>query len=228
MDSRMLACVVAALSTGVSAASGAFVTVDLSMQVNADIRTYTAGDNYPVGGSIADFGGVPFQTTLQDANDSSFGVIQLPVTEQPSSFSLAVEIGGAATLFTLANSAFGQFGALNGTLEVFGTNGAYASFDLIQGDNLRDHFNGVYNNTASNPTNFATDFGGGARLDRQRFDLPAVFAGETVNELRFSGTGSSATGAAFLAGATFELIPSPGAASVAMLAGMAGLRRRRA
>ena len=81
-----------------------------------------------------------------------------------------------SSVYTLINSAFGSAGANNGTLEFVGMNGAFASFTLIQGVNIRDHFNGAFVNFLSDPTVVTANFAGDVRLDRQTFQLPNAFA----------------------------------------------------
>lgn len=214
------------LAVGASSALADFVPVSLSPNVNFDIRSYTNGVNYPVGGSTLDFGGVPFDIAVLDGDPDTFGVTQLPIFTGPASFSFRVNIPGAVRLFTLINSAFGSFDSNNGTVAVFGTGGAFASFDLIQGTNIRDHFNGLFVNTLSDATVLSTNYPGDVRLDRQVLELPAVFLGETITELRFSGEATGA-GVAFLAGATIETIPTPGATVLLGVAGLMAARRRR-
>jgi hypothetical protein len=101
-------------------------------------------------------------------------------------------------------------GAINGRLEFVGTGSAFASYDLIQGINIRDHFDGCCNNIITDPTIVTVDFGHGVRFDRQMFVLPAVFAKQTLTEIRLVGTDADALqGQAFLAAATVQTIPEP-------------------
>ncbi|MFO0829027.1 MAG: hypothetical protein U0572_12880 [Phycisphaerales bacterium] len=196
----------ASVMTAVSTiAAGDFVTVDLSSQINSDLRTYFNGTNYPTGGQILAFAGVPMALGLKNGNPSSLGAVQIPNGTQPTTFSFVLDVAAPIRLYTLINSAWGSFGANNGKVEVFGTNGAYASMSLVQGTNIRDHYQGSYQNLLSDPTVVPTLYLGGVRLDRQVLELPPSFAGQTVTELRFSGVGANPAGAAFLAGATFEV-----------------------
>ncbi len=207
MFTRALA-FLAAASLAAPALAG-HVTVDLTPQVNSNIRTYTGGTSYPLGGQTRDFAGVPFALALLNGDANSFGVIQLPANNTVTTHSFSVNVFGATRVYTLINSAWGSFGANNGKVEVFGSAGAYAKIDLIQGTNIRDHFQGVFQNILADPTVVTSKFGNDV-LDRQVIILPAAFRTQTVIELRFSGNGGSpgGTGAAFLAGATFVNCPA--------------------
>lgn len=211
-----------------SVALADFVTVDITPNVNADLRQYTGGWAYPDGNQTLDFGGVPMQLAGYPTNGFGLGACQIPGDSTPASFSFAVDIEGATTLYTLCNSAWGTYGAWNGTIEVFGSNGAHASFDLVQGWNIRDHYAfGGFNGIVDDPTIFTTSYDSGVRLDRQTFDLGTAFLGERIVELRFSGAGNSSVGAAFLAGATFATIPAPGACALLACAACVRPARRR-
>ena len=177
-------------------------------------------------------GGVPFNLVPLTATPNSLGIILTPFGS--SLFSFPTNIFGASTVHTLINSFDGVFGVSNGRLEFVGTGGAFASFDLTQGFNLRDHFNGVFNNVITDPTIVTVNFGGDVRFDRQRFNLPASFATQTLTEIRLIGDGGFPSGQAFLAAATVETqngsaVPEPG--SFVLLAmgtlGMVALRRYR-
>ncbi|MBL9120199.1 MAG: hypothetical protein JNL80_09830 [Phycisphaerae bacterium] len=185
-----------------------FVAVDLSAKINADIRSYTGGISYPLGGQTLSFGSVPFTLGLLNGSTTTLGAVQLPGNGQPTVHSFPVNIAGATRLYTLINSTWGVYGVTNGKIEVFGTNGAYASFSLVQGFNIRDHYQGNFQNIINDSTVVSTGYASGARLDRQVLELPAAFDGQVVTELRFQGTGLNPSGAAFLAGATFETVDS--------------------
>ena len=114
----------------------------------------------------------------------------------------------AVAVYTLINSGFGEFGANNGLVEVIGTGGAYASFDLIQGTNIRDHFQNVYNNVVGPDIESAVY--GSVRLDRQVLLLPPSFQGQTLTEIRITGTAGNPSGDPFVAAITVQ-VPEPSA-----------------
>jgi hypothetical protein len=167
--------------------------------VNANLQTYGNGGFYPPGGTALNVGGVPF--TLTDFPGGGTGIIQLPVgtPTAPSSVDIPLNVAAPTAVYTLINSAYGQYGYLDGAVEFFGTNNAYARFNLVQGVNIRDHNNNIYNNTIAPGTPSASFGGGQVRLDRQEFDLPSSFIGTTLTDMRFSGYGGNPTGQPFLA-----------------------------
>src|SRR5262249_29451347 len=138
---------------------------------------------------------------------NSLGIIQTPSGN--SEFDIATNIPNPTTVYTLMNSAWGSFGADIATLEFKGAHGADASFDLVEGVNIRDHFNGGFNNTIAPGTpsaNFGSD-----RLDEQTFVLPSSFANDTLKEIILTGHGGFPQGAAFLAGLTVATASGPSA-----------------
>ncbi|MBS0188646.1 MAG: hypothetical protein JSS51_11295 [Planctomycetes bacterium] len=190
-------------------ARAGFINLDLTPKVNANLQSYTGGASYPVGGQTRQLGGVPFTLALYNSAPGTLGAIQLPANNTLTTHSFAVNISGASRVFTVINSAWGALGANNGKIEVFGSAGAYAKLDLIQGSTIRDHYQGVFQNLLTNPTVATTRFGNDV-LDRQVLSLPAAFLTQSIVEFRFSGNGGSAggNGAAFLAGVTFQSCPA--------------------
>lgn len=179
----------------------AFTSVVIGTQTNADIRTYTNGSNYPSALSNLTVGGVPFALEQFAGNANTLGAIQSPAGN--SLFSIPTNVLGATTVYTLINSAFGSFGSLIGQIDFIGTGGAFATFNLVEGVNVRDHFNSVFNNIVTDPTIVTANFAGDVRLDRQTFNLPASFATQTLTGINFYGTNAGIPqGEAFLAGAT--------------------------
>ena len=194
-----------------------FTTLTLPT-LNTDIRTFTDGAVYaPLIPGTSTFNSVPFQFAADASGNTAFarGVLDI-----------AVGVFGVTQAYTLINSGFGAFGSNNGSVEFFGSNSSYYKVDLIQGLNIRDHFDGVFNNTIDNVTAVAAfNIGPGhARLDEQIYNLPLVFGNETLNTIRFTGLDLGAAGIPFIAAATVGIevagaVPEPETYAL-MLAGL--------
>lgn len=220
-----------AVALGVMAAAPASAaTVDISSFVNADLRTYTNGFLYPVGPTSITIGGVGFK--LAGSGSSGLGAIQSAVFGPPDSYVIPVGQTDVKTVYTVINSAFGAPGANIGSLTFTGLSNTF-TYQLVEGANVRDHFNGGFVNTA--PGVFATaDFGpvapfSNVRLDVQQIVLPVGFASDTLTSITFSGNGLGGAGAPFLAAAT-TVSGIPEAATWAMMIagfGVMGLVLRR-
>jgi hypothetical protein len=224
-------------------AQASFIPVSIDALVNANLRVgYTSGSNYPIAPTTLIVGGVPFDLVPLDSIPESLGIIQNIGSETvPETFIIPLSVFGATTIYTLMNSAFGVDGANIATVEFTGTNGAFASFDLIEGNNIRDHFNGFFVNTVSDPSIVTVNYPpvnepGDVRLDRQTFILPAAFATETLTQITFIGNSPDdnfLNGQAFLAAATVAtpaVVPEPTATAllgIALIAAFFFLQRRR-
>jgi hypothetical protein len=206
-----------------AAPAKADTVVNLNSEVNANLQTFTGGSNYPLGGTTLTVGGIPF--VLANIPGGGTGIVQTAPASQsaPSIFDIVVDIPSAGTVYTLINSAFGQLGFTDGSVEFIGTNGADATFLLIQGMNIRDHFNGVFNNTIE-PGTLSADFGPD-RLDRQTFVLPGIFANSTLTDIRFSGFGNDPLGEPFLAAVTVAsaAVPEPSSLTLGCVAALIGV-----
>ena len=228
-----------------------FTEVDISGQVNADIQQYTDGFNYQLGGTTLNVAGVPFGLAEVAGNPETTGVVQSPYTsfiagaDNGSSgffdYTFSVPAGThATTLYSLANLAFGQWNAsLDGSIVVTGTDGETATLNLYDGVNIRDHNNGGYSDTLSDPTVVSTYFENGApttdgyiqtRLDMQQMALPSDFAGDTIASIDFEGYAQGFGGSALLAGLTLgNSVPDAACTLVllgATVGGLVGLRRK--
>ena len=219
------------------AQAATFTTLTLPT-LNLDIRTLSDGTRYnPLFPGTSTFNGVPFQFAVDGSGNTAF---QNDGLNTPSSGVLDIPVGvfGVTQAYTIINSRFGRVGALpNGSVSFIGSVDT-VTVNLIQGSNIRDHFNGMFNNTidgvnavgAFNPGAGANE----ARLDEQIFNLPVVFAGQTLTTIRFTGLDLGADGLPFIAAATVGIaaaVPEP-ETYVLMLAGLGVIgwaqRRRRA
>ena len=215
------------------AARAQYTEIDLSPQVNADIQTYTYGNNYPTGGSLLNVGGVPFELALLNNIPGTTGVIQTPYNGgQVESYTFSVQPGiYATTLYTLINTAWGDAGVNEGSVVVTGSGGETATLDLVEGFNVRDHADGFFCNTYTDPTVVPANFGnpdtGLVRLDRQVLELPSSFNGDTIASITFNGIGNGEPdGQPFLAGMTLENVPEPASLVVFGLATLILIVRR--
>jgi hypothetical protein len=210
-------------------AQASLIPISIAGIPNADLRTYTNGTNYPIAPTTLTVGGVPFDLVPLDAVPSSLGIIQ--DNSGADVFVIPTSIFGATTIYTLMNSAFGIAGADIATVAFTGTGGASASFDLTEGFNIRDHFNGFFVNTVSDPTIVTANFPGDVRLDRQTFGLPSSFATQTLTQITFTGHSAFAgEGLAFLAAATASTtaaVPEPSAIALVGIALIAAFSLQR-
>ena len=169
-------------------------------------RTPTARD-YPTAPTTLTVGGVDFALVPDGTSTTSLGILQ--TTGSGTSFDIPVNIAGATTLYTLINSAYGIAGDTVGTVEVKGTGGADATFNLVEGTNIRDHNNDGYENTIAPGTPSASFGNGQVRLDMQTFALPAAFATARITDIIFTSQGGTPQGNPFLAAATVATTSGP-------------------
>ena len=211
-----LAAGVLVLCAGRVAAAPVETPIDISGLVNANLQTYAGGGNYPVGPTSITVGTIPFN--LAGFSPSGTGIIQTPAGN--STFTIPVGLANVTTVYGLINSAFGTSGDTVGSL-VFTDSASHTFTDpLVEGANIRDHFNGVFNNSATDI--FATACFGGStcpdRLDAYQITLPASFAGNTLVSIMFNGSNAgNPQGQPFLAALTAE---TPGTSAVPLPAAL--------
>jgi hypothetical protein len=231
---RNSAALVFSAGVALSALAGAAAAaqIDLSSVVNANLNTYTDGTAYPANGGPITIAGIDF--ALNALPGGGTGIVQAPglITGSPGPSSFAIPVGeaGVTTVYSIVNSAFGAPAEDIGFLTFTGSGGATFSYHFIEGDNVRDHANTVFENDAPNVFGTA-NFTGGDRLDVQRIVLPSAFAAQTLTTITFASNGDT-EGQPFLAALTTSTaaVPEP-AAWALMLIGFGGvgvtLRRRR-
>ncbi len=174
---------------------------------NGNLRSDGNGGDYPSAPTTLSVGGVDFALIPSGTTASSLGILQ--TSSSQSSFDIPVNIAGGTVLYTLINSVYGTAGDTVGTVEIKGTGGADAVFDLIEGTNIRDYNNDGYNNTIAPGTPSASFGGGQVRLDMQTFTLPSAFATQRITDIIFTSTGGIPQGEPFLAGATVTTASGP-------------------
>lgn len=203
-----------------SAASQANTFINFDNQVNADITTFTGGSGYPQNGGIVTIAGIDHQLA-KGANGKTGSMFFANETKI-----VPINLTGIAEIYTLINSANGINGQLNGVIEIHGTNNLVQTVTLTQGINIRDHFNGNWNNVATG-LNGTVSYQTGVRFDQQKIVLDPLFHGETVTEIRFIGQNNNGgNGSPMLQSLTVVPVPEPATMVVLGLAGLAALRRR--
>jgi hypothetical protein len=201
----------ASLTLITGSARADFFHVSIETLTNSNLRTYSHGYSYPVAPTTLTVGGVPFDLVPLDSVANSLGIVQ---TFGTNTITITTNVVSPTTVYTLMNSGYGVYGEDIATVEFWGSGGAFASFDLIEGTNIRDHYNGTHNNIIAAGTPSASFGSGAVRLDRQTFTLPGSFSSDTLTQIVLKGHGGNPQGEAFLAAVTTEApvpVPVPGA-----------------
>lgn len=219
-------------SGGAARAAGSFV--DISSAVNSNLATYTGGTTYPLSDTNVTIGGIDFDLAPFFPNDpmSPAGVVQSG-NGAPTSITIDIAdiaLGTSTTFYSIVNSAFGVAPNTVGNLTFNLASGGSIVYALTEGDNLRDHYNGIYNNVA--PNVYGTAVYGDDRLDAQQIVIGSQFAGDTVTSITLNNTdpgdGNPFLAALTVTGAAASAVPEP-AAWALMLAGfgvLGGAMRR--
>jgi hypothetical protein len=181
------------------------IKVDISSSVTHDIRTWTGGTNYPPGGFITNVAGVSFYVAGFPGSSNGLGIVATGIgtVAGPVTNDFPVNVTNAVTVYTLLNSTVGEYGYTNGTIDFYGSQGAHASFDLVQGVNIRDHYNGYFNNIVS--SNIMSLFFGPAgedRFDGQGWMLPPDFFSQLLTNVQIRSFGNNPHGIATLVAIT--------------------------
>ncbi len=226
--------VVATLAS-VNAQASSFDTIALPT-LNTDLTTWTDGVAYSgLFTGIQTLGGVPFALSTDVNGNNAF----FPAGSSPFNMSgnttltIQTNIVDPTTAYTLINTAFGFDGNNVGSVTFNTSNNESYTLQLIEGLNVRDHYNGYYINSTSSPMTQDV-FGGNAQwtahLDMQTILLPSSFQSETLTSIVFQSTGLGTGGEPFLAGVTVATAtPIPAAIWMvgSALFGLGGFFRRK-
>jgi hypothetical protein len=192
VKSGLRAAIAATMAIGMaSAAHAAGTPLSIQSAVNSNLYTYTGGTSYPAAGSTVTIGGVDFSLASYyppSFNAPDVGVV-LTGDGSPTSITIAmpaVTVGASTAFYSLINSAFGQAPNTIGNLTLNFQGGGSYVYDLTEGSNIRDHYNGVYNN-------FATGVYGTATFNSDRFDaqqimLPSADVGSVLTSITLNNT----------------------------------------
>jgi len=183
------------------------INIILSPYITDDIRTWTHGTNYSIGGCYTNYAGISFFLAGYPGKTNGLGIIYtgLGSVATPKTNNFSVMVTNAVTVYTLMNSEYGKAGVTNGTLEFYGSQGAHVSFNLIEGFNLRDHNDGEFNNVVS--SNVMSLYWGASnyvRLDCQGWMLPANFFAQALTNIQVRSYGNNPNGIPVVAGITIR------------------------
>jgi MYXO-CTERM domain-containing protein len=236
----LTAAIAATIAMGAaSTAQAAGTSLSIQSGVDSNLYTYTGGTSYPPSGSTVTISGTSGDVDFTLANffPASFMAPDVGVVQTgdgaATSITIAmpkVTVGAATVFYSLINSTFGQAPNTIGNLTLNFEGGATYQYDLTEGDNVRDHFNGIFNNSAPNIYGTAEYTGpdGVDRLDAQQIALPGSYNGDVLTSITLNNT-DPANGNPFLAAFTVvdaagisSATPEP-AAWAMMLMGFGGL-----
>ena len=191
------------------------INVIIGSYVTDNIRTWTSGTNYPFGGFYTNYSGITFYLAAYPGITNGLGIVLsgLGTVATPKTNNFPVNVTNAVTVYTLMNSEYGQLGKTNGTLEFYCSQGAHASFNLVQGFNLRDHYNGTFQNTiSSNVMSLYWGASKSVRLDCQGWLLPTNFYSQTLTNIQVRSFGNDPNGIPTITAITIRTI-GPGIAA---------------
>ena len=184
--------------------------INLSNYYDSGIAPGDSKGNYPVIGvnGLVTIGNVNFQTNTQNALLRTIGG---GVTDKVT---INTDITDATIVNTLINSSWGNNNVTTGSITFNASNGEFQTYYLVEGSNIRDHFNGAYINIVTSSEVIGTLYtipSRNERLDAQAFVLdPSIFGNATLTSIVFAnyGLGISGGGSPFLAAATVTSVSS--------------------
>ncbi len=206
-----------------TASATSYTQVDLSSDVDLDLVP-AAGGPYPDLGTIS-VGGVAFATVATTSGSTpALGVIGGGFND-PDIVTIGTNVADPTAVYTLINSGAGQAGVTTGQVTLDFASGSSYTYDLIEGYNVRDHYDGSFVNTTSSSDVIGTyAVTSSERLDAQKIVVPLADRGSTLTGITFDTYGyGQPLGSPFLAAATVAAgVPEP-ATWAMMLVGLGGL-----
>jgi len=182
-----------------------YTPVDISSAYNVDLSTFTDGASYNayLGTGTVNIAGVNFQV-------GQFGNgVGAVFHGGPETTTFDVDLPNINSVFTIFNSAAGAFGSNIGQIKFIDSNSNEYAFDLVEGDNIRDHYYGSFNNVAANIIGSTNNDPGHAHFDAQQFTLPSLVTLKQIQFIGNGGPGGSPFLAALSVAATVAATPIP-------------------
>lgn len=183
------------------------INVNISSNITDDLRTWTSGTNYPFGGFTTNLAGVSFYFSPFPGITNGLGVVYTGngTVSAPITNNFPVNVTNAVTVFTLMNSSWGEPGYTNGKIAFYGSQGAYVSFNIVQGINIRDHRISGYTQIVS--SNIMSIYWGPANIcrnDSQGWMLPTNFLSQVLTNIQIRSFGNNPDGVATVAAITIR------------------------
>ena len=180
-----------------------------------------AGGDYPTLGSIT-IGGVAFNTLATTAGAQ--GALAVIGGAGRDSVSIGVGMTGVQSVYTVINSGWGSSGVQTGEVDFQFGNGQTFTYALVEGVNIRDHYQGQFvNGTGSQDVIGTYDVTATERLDAQQIVVPSAYSGLVLTSITFVNYGDGdPDGSPFLAAVTISAVPEASSWTM-FLAGVGGL-----
>lgn len=115
---------------------------------------------------------------------------------------LGQSLYGVQTVYTLINLSWGQSGQNLTDITFYGSQGAVFTFELVDGYDVRDWYDGAYANTLTAPHAQTVWSASRRRIDMQTINLPATFVDEFLTRIVVTDTGSQNVHRAIVYGLT--------------------------
>lgn len=177
---------------------------------------------------LTTLGGVPFDIPTSGNNTWDASIGTTIGVRSTTAMELPMNVYGATAVHTLINLGWGVLGSRTVTATFIGTGGANYSVELETGSDIRNWLNTPFCCNTINGTSTIQIWEGEpaafpgyvAKLDKQRIELPASFATETLTKFILVDSGisgditntiydNSETQRAFIYGVTVETVPEP-------------------